>query len=106
MDKQTFDIQDIINLLPPLDGYELKRYVDSLQVEIIRLRGIIETEQNHAHWLTQIIIDENETVLCMMCDKGKPARKATTSIADIPACEQCAREYQDAEDALGNEAIE
>lgn len=51
------------------------------------------------------IVSADNAKDCMMCSENPP-RKATTVIADIPACKQCAQEYQDAEDALGNEATE
>lgn len=75
-------------------GYEVPKGIDSLKM---------------IYGLARIALDDKETLpaaACMMCDKGQPPRKAVTTIADIPACEQCAKEYQDAEDALGNEGSE
>lgn len=43
--------------------------------------------------------DTATSVACAMCDKWQPARKAITSVDDIPACEQCAEEYLAAQEA-------
>jgi hypothetical protein len=67
--------------------------IADLQIENARLRDLLE-----------LFTHDIPAVDCMMCDKDSKPRKAVTSIADIPACEQCAKEYQDAEDALANGA--
>ncbi len=74
-----------------ISGQEKK--IAALQAEIARLHDLIAERNMEGEYMP--------SVDCMMCSKGTPPRKATTSIADIPACDQCAQEYQDAEDALG-----
>lgn len=66
-----------------------------LETENQKLRDMLSRYVSLTEIASSVAVD------CMMCDKGTPPRKAVTSVADIPACEQCAKEYQDAEDALG-----